>query len=332
MMQKLALRLPWRRPATPSLALARTKAGGVSAADVDGFPMLTGAGGGWNRSEYGDYYATSTPVYSAIRVRADALTRPPVVVYRRAGSDSGAQRLPVGPEHPAQRLLERVNRWYTSARPVEGHRDLPEPLGLGLLDAGPGRRRESRAVAPAARPHVHRTRSRRVHPRLRLPRAQPHDGPDPRRGGVVPLLQPLGGVRRPFPRGSGPDGRGHGTGRPAVQPQLPAQLGAARLRDADQRVHERQRGRRILPPLGGPLPGPGQRSPSGRGELRPRHQDSGPEPPGDGLHPGSAVEPGGGQPGPSAYPARCCRTSSAPRSPTSTPPSAFSGATPWSPR
>ena len=115
MMQKLALRLPWRRPATSSRALARTKAGGVSAADVDGFPMLTGVGGGWNRSEYGDYYATSTPVYSAIRVRADALTRPPVVVYRRVGSGSGAQRLPVGPEHPAQRLLERVNRWYTSA-------------------------------------------------------------------------------------------------------------------------------------------------------------------------------------------------------------------------
>ena len=48
-------------------------------------------------------------------IRAEALTRPPVVVYRCAGSESGGLRLPVGPEHPAQQLLERVNRWYTRA-------------------------------------------------------------------------------------------------------------------------------------------------------------------------------------------------------------------------
>ena len=38
-----------------------------------------------------------------------------MVVYRRAGSESGGLRLSVGPEHPAQQLLERVNRWYTRA-------------------------------------------------------------------------------------------------------------------------------------------------------------------------------------------------------------------------
>ena len=116
MMQKLSLRLPWRkRHSVPALPAARHKAGGVAVADVDGFSVLAGAGGGWNRPEYGEYYATSTPVYSAIRLRAEALTRPPVVVCRRAGSESGAHRLPVGPEHPAQQLLERVNRWYTRA-------------------------------------------------------------------------------------------------------------------------------------------------------------------------------------------------------------------------
>ena len=118
MMQKLALRLPWRRgigAPSPSRRAPRTKAGGVAGADVDGFSALTGAGAGWNRPEYGEYYATSTPVYAAIRVRADALTRPPVVVYRRTSTESGEQRLPVGPEHPAQQLLQRVNRWYTSA-------------------------------------------------------------------------------------------------------------------------------------------------------------------------------------------------------------------------
>ena len=111
MMQKLAFRMPWRRrPPAATMSPARVKAGGASAADIDGFAVLAGAGGGWNRSEYGDYYATSTSVYAAIRVRADALSRPPVVVYSR-GADG--QRLPVPPDHPAARLLERVNRWYT---------------------------------------------------------------------------------------------------------------------------------------------------------------------------------------------------------------------------
>ena len=110
------LQMPWRKriPASPA-PTARLKAGGTATADVDGFSVLSGAGGGWNRTEYGDYYATSTSVYAAIRVRADALTRPPVVVYRRTTGESGARRLPVGPEHPAQQLLERVNRWYTRA-------------------------------------------------------------------------------------------------------------------------------------------------------------------------------------------------------------------------
>ena len=116
MLQKLARRLPWQTlRARGSAPLATLKSGGAAVADVDGFSVLSGVGNGWNRTEYGEYYATSTPVYSAIRVRADALTRPPVVVYRRTSAESGGQRLPVGPEHPAQRLLEQVNRWYTRA-------------------------------------------------------------------------------------------------------------------------------------------------------------------------------------------------------------------------
>ncbi len=123
MMQKLSLRLPWRRQIAAPAALrdtrestslpARAKAAGPAFADVDGFSVLAGTGGGWSRTEYGEYYASSTSVYAAIRVRADALSRPPVVVYRRTGSETGPQRLPVGPDHPAQRLLERVNRWYS---------------------------------------------------------------------------------------------------------------------------------------------------------------------------------------------------------------------------
>ena len=117
MLQNLARRIPRRKrqPEDPGLP-SRVKANGPAAADVDGFSVLSGAGGGWNRAEYGEYYASSTPVYAAIRLRADALSRPPVVVYRRAPSQpDGQQRLPVGPEHPAQQLLDRVNRWYTRA-------------------------------------------------------------------------------------------------------------------------------------------------------------------------------------------------------------------------
>ena len=116
MLQNLALHLPWRkRLSRQSLHQPRTKSGGPAVADIDGLSALAGIEGGWNRSEYGEYYATSTPVYSAIRIRAVALTRPPVVVYRRTSSEHGPQRLPVGPDHPAQQLLDRVNRWYTRA-------------------------------------------------------------------------------------------------------------------------------------------------------------------------------------------------------------------------
>ncbi|MBC8280185.1 MAG: phage portal protein [Chloroflexi bacterium] len=88
------------------------KANRASGVDVDGFPGYLGSNGGWARTEYGEYYATSVPVYSAIRLRAEALSRAPAVVYRTTASGS---RVPVEKDHPAQRILERVNRWYTSS-------------------------------------------------------------------------------------------------------------------------------------------------------------------------------------------------------------------------
>ena len=71
---------------------------------------MSGSSGGWAQTEYGEYYATSVPVYAAIKVRSDALSRAPTVVYR---TNSTGERTPVGPSHPAQHLLDRVNRWYT---------------------------------------------------------------------------------------------------------------------------------------------------------------------------------------------------------------------------
>jgi phage portal protein BeeE len=86
------------------------RANRAAAVDVDWFQGIAGADSGWARTEYGEYYASSVSVYAAIRIRAEALSRPPLVVYRQ--SADGA-RTPVGPSHPVHRLLERVNPWYT---------------------------------------------------------------------------------------------------------------------------------------------------------------------------------------------------------------------------
>ena len=76
MLRKLSQRLPRRSPRTAQPT--RAKAGGPAAADAGAFSAF-GAPVGWNPAEYGEYYAASTPVYAAIRLRADALARPPVV-------------------------------------------------------------------------------------------------------------------------------------------------------------------------------------------------------------------------------------------------------------
>ena len=90
--------------------VVRRRANRAAASDVDWLDAYTGGGGGWARSEYGHYYAGSAPVYSAIKLRADAITRAPAIVHRLGSEGAGP---PVGPSHPVQRLLDRVNPWYT---------------------------------------------------------------------------------------------------------------------------------------------------------------------------------------------------------------------------
>ena len=107
------------------------------AAAVDLAPLgdTLGAGGGWANPEYGAYYATSVSVYAAVKLRADAVSRPPVMLYRRSPEGT---RMTVAPAHPAQQLLNRVNPWYNPGRPVAGYGDLPEPVGPGFLGLGAG--------------------------------------------------------------------------------------------------------------------------------------------------------------------------------------------------
>ena len=105
-LRSLGLRLSHRLPGSG----IRQRANRAAAADVDWVDSVMGAGAGWARTEYGEYYATAASVYSAVKIRAEALSRPPLVVYRRT-AEGGDQ--PVGPAHPLQQLLDRVNPWYT---------------------------------------------------------------------------------------------------------------------------------------------------------------------------------------------------------------------------
>ena len=124
-----AVRLP-RRGSADSRAAPRARTSkGSRAALADRLPaddrlagLAPDTGGGWARPEYGRYMATSPSVYAAIKLRADALTRPLLRVYRTG--ESGGRRTPVEMSHPAARLLDRVNPWHTRAdlwRATETH-------------------------------------------------------------------------------------------------------------------------------------------------------------------------------------------------------------------
>ena len=82
----------------------------AAASDIHPFQESMGSGKGWARPEYGSYYASSVSVYSAIKLRADAISRPPARLLRR---DFSGGKVPVEDTHPAQQLLNRANRWYT---------------------------------------------------------------------------------------------------------------------------------------------------------------------------------------------------------------------------
>ncbi len=94
---------------------------------IDGAPAVTRANGSpapalrmlspersvgpeWQSTVYGEYYARSVDVYAAVKLRAEAVSRPPLQV--RQTDSAGAARW-VGPDHPVQRLLDRVNGWWS---------------------------------------------------------------------------------------------------------------------------------------------------------------------------------------------------------------------------
>ena len=100
---------------SPRLNATVQRANRASAAERRPSEYNLPAAEGWARPEYGRYMATSPSVYAAVKLRADALTRPPLLVYREGGGSAGANtlRTRVEASHPLVRLMERVNPWHT---------------------------------------------------------------------------------------------------------------------------------------------------------------------------------------------------------------------------
>ena len=73
---------------------------------------ISSTGEGWANPKYGDYYATSTPAYRAVKLRADAVSSAPLRVYQTT-NDGVPEAVPAN--HPIQNLLNKVNPWWTSS-------------------------------------------------------------------------------------------------------------------------------------------------------------------------------------------------------------------------
>ena len=101
-----------RRIAHAFGAEAETASSRAAATDVFPRHRAYGLGSGWTPTSYADYYAASVPVYAAVTRRAEAMSRTPFAVERLLPD---GERVPVGPEHEIQRLLDRPNSWMTGA-------------------------------------------------------------------------------------------------------------------------------------------------------------------------------------------------------------------------
>ncbi|MDP6666334.1 MAG: phage portal protein [Dehalococcoidia bacterium] len=110
---------------------------------VDRFDAVDGIGGEWASPKYGDYYATSAAVHAAVRTRADAVGRPPLVLERRVedrvgqpgASDGTVMWQPVDVGHPLQRLIDHPNKSWSGAeliRAVESNIMLWGSAFLGI--------------------------------------------------------------------------------------------------------------------------------------------------------------------------------------------------------
>ncbi len=88
-------------------------------------PLVSGGDVDWSARSHEDYYARSTAVHAAVRVLAEAVSRPPLEVWRRRVPS--AEPEPAGADHPMQRLLDRPNEVWDGGqmlRAIEGRLSL----------------------------------------------------------------------------------------------------------------------------------------------------------------------------------------------------------------
>lgn len=102
-------------------------------------PLVTGGGIDWSATNHEDYYASSSAVHAAVRVLAEAISRPPLEVWRRGTPDAEPEL--VGVDHPMQRLLDRPNDTWDGGqmlRSIEGRLSLWGSAFVGLSRDGDG--------------------------------------------------------------------------------------------------------------------------------------------------------------------------------------------------
>jgi HK97 family phage portal protein len=89
---------------------AITAASRALQADVQVHEVTQGISNAWTPTTYGEYYPASVPLYSAIRVRAEALGRTPWAVFQET---TGQEIIPLPESHPLARTFAQPNPWFT---------------------------------------------------------------------------------------------------------------------------------------------------------------------------------------------------------------------------
>ncbi|MDP6452730.1 MAG: phage portal protein [SAR202 cluster bacterium] len=97
----------------PEQAQGRERANPVGNVISTPLERIAGVGEDWAQESYGEQMAQSVPVYSAVRLLASSVSSVPPKVFRRDVQGGRERRVWVGPDHPAQALLDRVNPHMT---------------------------------------------------------------------------------------------------------------------------------------------------------------------------------------------------------------------------
>ena len=104
-------------------------------------PLVSGDDIDWSATSqsHEEYYASSTPVHAAVRVLAEAVSRPPLEVWMRRSP--GAEPELAGAGHPMQQLLDRPNDVWDGGqllRTIEGRLSLWGSAFVALSRDGDG--------------------------------------------------------------------------------------------------------------------------------------------------------------------------------------------------